>query len=154
MTKINSALEQLVEDKSGGNKSKFAKKYLHDDRPTNLDNWITSGKSPTVDKLEPLFEEIENLNLNWFFKNKGEMYLDNDRESKLELKLMEAKKEIQERDELIEFYKEIIKNSIRKDSNFLMGDTERLLADDILMMLTYPADFNKGFNIARPYDIN
>jgi hypothetical protein len=35
MSKINLTLSELVDIKTGGNKSKFAKIYLHD-RPTNL----------------------------------------------------------------------------------------------------------------------
>lgn len=143
MTKINSTLDLLVEDKTGGNKSKFAKKYLKD-RPTNLENWISGTKSPTIEKIDPIFEEIENLNLNWFFRGTGEMYIDDNRESKLELELEAARKEIQQKDELIEFYKDIIKNSIKKDANFQTGDPNGLLADDILMIALYSDTLNKS----------
>lgn len=153
MAKINSTLGKLVEATTGGNKSKFAKMYLHD-RPTNLENWIGGSKSPTVEKLEPMFQELENLNLNWFFRNKGEMYIDNNKDVKLQLELEEALKTIQQRDETIKFYEDIIRNSMKKDANFQMGDMNRLLVDDILMMVTCPMDFNKGFNIARPDEIN
>ena len=148
MTKINLALEKLVENKTGGNKRKFAKMYLRDNSPTNLDNWIGGTKSPTIEKLDPLFKEIENLNLNWFFRNEGEMYLSDSRDSQLESKLKEANQEIKKQSEVIDFYKDIIKNTMKapkeKELNFQTSNKNRQLADRILMMYLCPENFNRG----------
>jgi hypothetical protein len=81
-----------------------------------------------------LFDEIEDLNLNWFFRNKGEMFISNSKEDKLQGELNQALRVIEQKDETIKFYEDIIKESLRKskeDTNFQKGDTNRLLVDDV-----------------------
>ena len=114
MTKINLTLSYLVNLRTGGNKRRFAEECLND-RPTNLENWISGEKSPTIAKLEPLFNAYPNLNLNWFFRNEGEVFNDNSNEKVFEKKIKEFEKQIAERDERIKFYEDIIKENLRKN---------------------------------------
>ena len=114
MTKINLSLNYLINLRTDGNKSRFAEECFND-RPTNLENWINGNRSPTIAKLQPLFDAYPDLNLNWFFKNEGEVFSNNNKEKVLENKIMDLEKQIAERDERIKFYEEIIKVNLRKN---------------------------------------
>ena len=90
--------------------------------------------------MKELLERIAKIELN--FERKSEEA----RKNEIRAERAEA---------LNEVLQNALKTSMKENGvNFQTGDTNRLLADDILMMLAYPAKFNEGFNIARPIEIN
>jgi DNA-directed RNA polymerase beta' subunit len=61
----------------------------------------------------------------------------------------EEKRRAEMRAERAESLNEVLQNALKEAMknngvNFQMGDSDRLLADDILMMMLYPASFNVG----------
>jgi hypothetical protein len=135
---IQKNLQILVDEFSRGSINKFANDYL-DDRSQNLTNWIKGDRNPNFEKLSKLFETIPNLSLEWLFRGKGSMIVSNENDVLLELEKWKIRASKIEQDN--EMLKEVIR---REHGNFQEGDPSRLLADDILMMITYPASFNVG----------